>query len=121
MPKSYTSPNKTLHWFANIANPIQIANDISQAALLAVPAAPATLHLQLPGSPSDGDWYEYADPKGLIAAGYPLHIETVDGSTIDNAASPFITTTPNSGGKLVFFAAIALGAEGGWVHVAVTP
>ena len=121
MPKSYTSPNKTLHWFPKLENPITIPVEVSQAVILDVPAAPTVLVLNLPANPADGDWYEYGDPLGLIAAGYALHVATTDGSSIDGAASPFITIVPNSGGKLVFIDDPALGAAGGWVHTAVTP
>lgn len=121
MPKNYTSPNRTLHWDADASPTIAISPEVSQAVLLKPPAAPATMTLRLPANPADGDWYEYADPLGLIGASYPLHIATTDGSTIDGAASPFISTTANSGGKLVYVDDALLGATGGWMHTAVSP
>jgi hypothetical protein len=121
MPKSYTTPNVTLHWFALVENPVAIPVEASQAILLDVPVAHQNVRLQLPANPADGDWYEYGDPLGLVGANYPLHIETTDGSSIDGAPSPFISVVANSGGKLVYIDDPALGAAGGWVHTAVTP
>ena len=116
MPKSFTTPYKVGHWNGAEVNPFPIAHEQSQVFLEAVPVAHTVMVLQLPADPTDGDWYEYGDPLGLVGTNYALHIATTDGSEIDGEASPFITETANSGGKLVYDAEI-----NSWVHTAVTP
>jgi hypothetical protein len=102
MPRnSFTTPVQVGHWDAACLNPFELSVTMGQAILERVPPAPATLMLLLPCEASDGDWYEWSDPSGLVSTDYPLNVAAVDKRPV-NGQPHFASTHAHSSGKAVY-------------------
>jgi hypothetical protein len=104
------APLITGHWNTAIAT-FNIVDTMGTIVLEGTPAGAITL--VLPSHPTDGDWYEFSDPRGVVGVATPIEIRASDGRYVQNEAS--ISAGPvggKVGGKVVYDASIPSPAPG---------
>jgi hypothetical protein len=92
------------HWNGEANPTFNIVATMGTIVLESIPAS-GDLNLVLPANPTTGDWYEFADPQGLIHSAQPLTVSAADGRKVQNEAA-LACTQGGCGGKLVFDADI---------------
>jgi hypothetical protein len=101
VPKFYQTPIPVGHWNADVGPTFRIVDTMGTIVLEAVPTAATPLELVLPPNPSDGDWYEWCDPKSLVGPNYPLTCVSADARRVQGGPS-IGTKAPGGGFKVVF-------------------
>jgi hypothetical protein len=114
MAKYFNQPIPVGHWNAEADPTFRIIDTTGNIILESKPAT-GSLHLVLPAKPTEGDWYEFSDPLGLVSSSQPMIITAADGRDVQGGAS-ISANTPGVGGKLVFDAAINM-----WCLITTNP